>query len=54
MLFKIKPFAAICFVFFLFLQVAVKAQTVNDWENPQLVSKNALPPHAYFIPYPNE
>ena len=26
----------------------------NDWENPQLVSQNAMPPHAYFTPYPNE
>jgi len=26
----------------------------NDWENPQLVSQNAMAPHAYFIPYPDE
>ena len=31
-----------------------KAQSINDWENPQLVSQNTEEPHAYFIPYSNE
>lgn len=30
----------------------VSAQT-NDWENPQKVAENVLPPHAHFIPYAN-
>ncbi len=30
------------------------AQQPNDWENPQLVSRNAIQPHAHFIPYGTE
>jgi beta-galactosidase len=30
------------------------AQQHNDWENPTLVSQNAMQPHAYFIPYASE
>lgn len=26
---------------------------INDWENPELVSLNSEPAHAWFIPYPN-
>lgn len=38
----------------LLLQFSLFAQNANDWENPQLVSENALAPHAHFIPYPDE
>ena len=31
-----------------------KIRAQNDWENPQLVSRNAIAPHAYFIPYCSE
>lgn len=30
------------------------AQQSNDWENPKLVSQNAMQAHAYFIPYASE
>lgn len=42
------------FVFFLSFQLTLNAQTVNDWENPQLVSQNAKLPHAHFISHPTE
>jgi len=38
---------------FVFFSLSAAAQ-VNDWENPQLVSKNSMPPHAHFIPYSGE
>jgi beta-galactosidase len=44
----------IAVVFLSLLQCALQAQTVNDWENPQLVSQNTMIPHAHFIPYPAE
>ncbi len=28
--------------------------TLNDWENPQLVSRNRLPAHACSVPFPDE
>lgn len=30
------------------------AQQPNDWENPQLVSQNAMQPHAHLIPFSKE
>lgn len=47
--FKIFP-AYILFLFYSFCTVA----QVNDWEHPEKVSLNTQPPHAYYIPYPDE
>lgn len=41
------------FKLLLAMPAALTAQA-NDWENPQLVSQNSLPPHAHFVPYPSE
>ncbi|MEP6845587.1 MAG: glycoside hydrolase family 2 TIM barrel-domain containing protein [Panacibacter sp.] len=38
----------------LFINWGAEAQSINDWENPQLVSQNTMPPHTFFIPYSNE
>ncbi len=38
----------------LLLSCTCPAQQPNDWENPQLVSQNAMGPHAHFTPYGNE
>lgn len=41
---------------FLLVRIAVACaqQPENDWENPGLPSKNAMEPHAYFIPNSSE
>ncbi|MDN3654579.1 glycoside hydrolase family 2 TIM barrel-domain containing protein [Ferruginibacter paludis] len=49
-----KKLAIKIITYLLLLQQVVHAQTINDWENPQLVSQNTMAPHAHFIPYPNE
>lgn len=46
---KQKLFFALTILF-----ITSTAIAQNDWENPQLVSQNAMQPHAYFIPYPSE
>mgnify|MGYP000940888267 CR=1 FL=1 len=46
---KQKLFFALTILF-----ITSTAIAQNDWENPQLVSLNAMQPHAYFIPYPSE
>jgi beta-galactosidase len=33
---------------------SVTAQAPADWENPLIPSQNAVKPHAWFIPYPNQ
>lgn len=33
---------------------SVIAQTPADWENPLIPSQNAIKPHAWFIPYPDQ
>lgn len=46
---KQKLFFALTILF-----ITSTAIAQNDWESPQLVSQNAMQPHAYFIPYPSE
>ncbi|MEO6639350.1 MAG: hypothetical protein ABIN25_13815, partial [Ginsengibacter sp.] len=47
--FKIFP----AYILLLFCSFCTVAQ-VNDWEHPEKVSLNTQPPHAYYIPYPEE
>jgi beta-galactosidase len=54
MFIKREKLAIITAVYLLLLQLTVHAQTINDWENPQLVSQNTMPPHAHLIPYGDE
>jgi beta-galactosidase len=34
--------------------IVFSQQKINDWENPSLVSENAMEPHAWFVPYPSK
>ncbi|NQX43407.1 DUF4981 domain-containing protein [Pedobacter steynii] len=49
----IKPYF-LCLMLCLGFTGSVIAQAPADWENPLIPSQNAIKPHAWFIPYPDQ